>query len=93
VYLFLAGMMLLSEVARQEGLFDWLVTLAVRQTAIRIQDAAAAIQRRDASKQRRKHISRTPARRRSQSRWNHRYDKAFCLLDLSNDFLDDGRQQ
>lgn len=30
VYLFLIGMMLLSEVARQEGLFDWLATLAVR---------------------------------------------------------------
>jgi arsenical pump membrane protein len=29
VYLFLAGMMLLSEVARHEGLFDWLATLAV----------------------------------------------------------------
>jgi arsenical pump membrane protein len=29
VYLFLVGMMLLSEVARQEGLFDWLATLAV----------------------------------------------------------------
>ena len=30
VYLFLVGMMLLSEVARLEGLFDWLATLAVR---------------------------------------------------------------
>ncbi len=30
VYLFLAGMMLLSEIARREGLFDWLATLAVR---------------------------------------------------------------
>jgi len=30
VYLFLVGMMLLSEVARQEGLFDWLASLAVR---------------------------------------------------------------
>lgn len=30
VYLFLVGMMLLSEVARQEGLFDWLARLAVR---------------------------------------------------------------
>ncbi len=29
VYLFLAGMMLLSEVARQEGLFDWTATHAV----------------------------------------------------------------
>ncbi|HEY5047259.1 MAG TPA: arsenic transporter [Rhizomicrobium sp.] len=29
VYLFLVGMMLLSEVARQEGLFDWLATRAV----------------------------------------------------------------
>jgi arsenical pump membrane protein len=31
VYLFLVGMMLLSEVARQQGLFDWLATHAVRQ--------------------------------------------------------------
>jgi arsenical pump membrane protein len=30
VYLFLVGMMLLSEVARQEGLFDWLAAHAVR---------------------------------------------------------------
>jgi arsenical pump membrane protein len=30
VYLFLAGMMLLSEVARAEGVFDWLAWLAVR---------------------------------------------------------------
>jgi arsenical pump membrane protein len=30
VYLFLVGMMLLSEIARQEGLFDWLATHAVR---------------------------------------------------------------
>jgi arsenical pump membrane protein len=29
VYLFLAGMMLLSEVARREGLFDWVATFAV----------------------------------------------------------------
>lgn len=29
-YLFLIGMMLLSEVARKEGLFDWLATQAVR---------------------------------------------------------------
>jgi arsenical pump membrane protein len=29
VYLFLTGMMLLSEVARKEGLFDWLATQAV----------------------------------------------------------------
>ena len=29
VYLFLAGMMLLAELARQEGLFDWLATFAV----------------------------------------------------------------
>src|SRR5215470_5912272 len=29
VYLFLAGMMLLAELARQEGLFDWLAALAV----------------------------------------------------------------
>src|SRR3981189_2041964 len=29
VYLFLIGMMLLSEVARKEGLFDWLATQAV----------------------------------------------------------------
>jgi arsenical pump membrane protein len=31
VYLFLAGMMLLSEVARQNGLFDWLAAVAVRR--------------------------------------------------------------
>jgi arsenical pump membrane protein len=31
VYLFLIGMMLLSEVARKEGLFDWLATQAVAQ--------------------------------------------------------------
>lgn len=31
VYLFLIGMMLLSEVARREGLFDWLAVFAVRQ--------------------------------------------------------------
>src|SRR3977135_185428 len=30
VYLFLIGMMLLSEVARKEGLFDWLAIRAVR---------------------------------------------------------------
>ncbi|CAN5917580.1 arsenic transporter [soil metagenome] len=30
VYLFLVGMMLLAEVARKEGLFDWLAALAVR---------------------------------------------------------------
>ena len=30
VYLFLAGMMLLSEVAREQGVFDWLAALAVR---------------------------------------------------------------
>jgi arsenical pump membrane protein len=30
VYLFLVGMMLLSEVARQEGLFDWLAARAAR---------------------------------------------------------------
>src|SRR5579872_1581307 len=29
VYLFLVGMMLLAELARQEGLFDWLATHAV----------------------------------------------------------------
>ncbi|MBB4237725.1 arsenical pump membrane protein [Rhizobium esperanzae] len=29
VYLFLIGMMLLSELARQEGLFDWLASIAV----------------------------------------------------------------
>src|SRR6266403_4130724 len=32
VYLFLIGMMLLAEVGRQEGLFDWLAALAVRCT-------------------------------------------------------------
>jgi arsenical pump membrane protein len=31
VYLFLIGMMLLAEVARQEGLFDWLAAHAVRR--------------------------------------------------------------
>ncbi len=31
VYLFLVGMMLLAELARAEGLFDWLAALAVRQ--------------------------------------------------------------
>jgi len=30
VYLFLVGMMLLAEVARKEGVFDWLAALAVR---------------------------------------------------------------
>ena len=30
VYLFLVGMMLLSEIARKEGLFDWLARIAVR---------------------------------------------------------------
>jgi arsenical pump membrane protein len=30
VYLFLIGMMLLSEIARKQGLFDWLATQAVR---------------------------------------------------------------
>jgi arsenical pump membrane protein len=30
VYLFLTGMMLLSETARQEGLFDWLAAIATR---------------------------------------------------------------
>jgi arsenical pump membrane protein len=32
VYLFLIGMMLLAEVARQEGLFDWLAAQAVRHS-------------------------------------------------------------
>src|SRR5258708_30016740 len=32
VYLFLIGMMLLSEVARKEGLFDWLATQAGNHT-------------------------------------------------------------
>jgi arsenical pump membrane protein len=31
VYLFLCGMMLLSEIAREAGLFDWLAALATRQ--------------------------------------------------------------
>ena len=30
VYLFLIGMMTLAELARKEGLFDWLATIAVR---------------------------------------------------------------
>jgi arsenical pump membrane protein len=33
VYLFLVGMMVLAEVARQEGLFDWLAAYAVRHAA------------------------------------------------------------
>src|ERR1700739_3657931 len=33
VYLFLIGMMLLAEVARSEGLFDWLAALATRFSA------------------------------------------------------------
>lgn len=32
VYLFLTGMMLLSETARREGLFDWLAAFAVRRS-------------------------------------------------------------
>ena len=35
VYFFLVGMMLLAEVARQEGLFDWLAAQAVRLRAAR----------------------------------------------------------
>ena len=31
VYLFLAGMMLLAELARQQGLFDWLAAMAVKR--------------------------------------------------------------
>ena len=31
VYLFLTGMMLLSEIAREEGLFDWLAAVATRR--------------------------------------------------------------
>ena len=31
VYLFLLGMMLLAEIARQEGLFDWLAAIAARR--------------------------------------------------------------
>ena len=30
VYLFLTGMMLIAELARREGFFDWLAALAVR---------------------------------------------------------------
>jgi arsenical pump membrane protein len=33
VYLFLIGMMLLSETARKEGLFDWVAAIAVRRSA------------------------------------------------------------
>src|ERR1700761_8264037 len=33
VYLFLFGMMLLAEIARAEGLFDWLAALAARHAA------------------------------------------------------------
>src|SRR5882757_2766493 len=32
VYLFLIGMMLLAEIARQEGLFDWLAAIATRRS-------------------------------------------------------------
>ena len=32
VYLFLAGMMLLAELARQQGVFDWLAALAAQQS-------------------------------------------------------------
>ena len=32
VYFFLIGMMLLAEVARKEGLFDWLAAQAVRHS-------------------------------------------------------------
>lgn len=32
VYLFLIGMMLLSEIARREGLFDWLAAFAIRRS-------------------------------------------------------------
>ena len=31
VYLFLIGMMMLAELARREGVFDWLAALAARQ--------------------------------------------------------------
>src|ERR1700712_2130242 len=31
VYLFLIGMMLLAEIAREEGLFDWLAAIATRR--------------------------------------------------------------
>ena len=30
VYLFLAGMMLLAEIAREEGLFDWIAAVAIK---------------------------------------------------------------
>src|ERR1700727_205692 len=33
VYLFLFGMMLLAEIAREEGLFDWLAAFAARHAA------------------------------------------------------------
>src|ERR1700687_3097651 len=33
VYLFLTGMMLLAELARREGLFDWLAALSAREGA------------------------------------------------------------
>ncbi len=32
VYLFLTGMMLLAELARHEGLFDWLAAFAVKRS-------------------------------------------------------------
>ena len=36
VYLFLAGMMLLAELARQEGLFDWLAVKPPRTQTARV---------------------------------------------------------
>ena len=35
VYFFLVGMMLLAEVARKEGLFDWLAAQAVNRRRVR----------------------------------------------------------
>ena len=40
VYLFLVGMMLLAEVARQEGLFDWLAAHAARAACFHARHSA-----------------------------------------------------
>jgi arsenical pump membrane protein len=43
VYLFLGGMMLLAELARQEGLFDWLAAEAAAHTVLLSNDATAVV--------------------------------------------------
>ena len=42
VYLFLVGMMLLSELARSEGLFDWLAAVAVRRARGSAKDSSGS---------------------------------------------------